>query len=254
MQVRSSLTAAAMLLGVSIGSVATAADITFFERENFRGRNISVETAAPNFEQMGINDRASSVQVRGGSWQVCSESFFRGNCVTLRPGDYPSLRSVGLDKSISSAREVGWANRDNWDRAEGGPGAPAYGRQGYERPRPDFNRDPREGGDRDGDGNRRGWGSSSRAVLYSGPNLSGRAFVINNEVVANLDPTGFNDRAESIRVEGGYWVFCSDANFQGECRTFGPGDYPALDGGLNHRISSGRRVSNNYPYAQRPRW
>ena len=257
MKPRFGLTVAAVLLGVSIGNIASAADITFFEGENFRGRNISVETAAPNFEQMGINDRASSVQVRGGSWQVCSDSFFRGKCVTLPPGDYPSLRSAGLDKSISSAREVGWASRDNWDRAATGPGdrgAPAYGPQGYERARPDRDRGPREGDDWGGDRNRRDWGSASRAILYSGPNLSGRAFVIDNEVVGNLDPTGFNDRAESIRIEGGYWVFCSDSNFQGECRTFGPGDYPALDSSLNNRISSGRRVSNNYPYAQRPRW
>ena len=31
-----------------------------------------------------------------------------------------------------------------------------------------------------------------------------------------------------MRVERGYWMFCSDANSCGECRTFGPGDYPSL--------------------------
>ena len=71
-----------------------------------------------------------------------------------------------------------------------------------------------------------GWGGGSRAILYEGPNFSGRTFVINNEVVANLDGTGFNDRASSLRVEGGYWMFCSDANFNGECQTFGPGRLP----------------------------
>jgi hypothetical protein len=69
----------------------------------------------------------------------------------------------------------------------------------------------------------------------------------------SLGRTGFNDRASSLRVESGYWIFCSDAEFRGECRTFGPGDYATLPG-LNNVISSGRRISNDYPYSERPDW
>ena len=57
-----------------------------------------------------------------------------------------------------------------------------------------------------------------------------------------------------MRVERGYWMFCTDANFEGECRTFGPGDYPSLPGGMGNRISSGRKVNDEYPYNQPPRW
>jgi hypothetical protein len=99
-----------------------------------------------------------------------------------------------------------------------------------------------------------GWGTRSRALLYEYPNLSGRSFVIDSEAVANLANSGFNDRAASLRVEGGYWIFCSDANFQGDCRTYGPGDYPSLPSGLANSISSGRRVSENYPYRNNPSW
>ena len=99
-----------------------------------------------------------------------------------------------------------------------------------------------------------GWGSGARAVLYSGPNLSGRTFVINNEVAANLASTGFNDRASSMRIERGYWVFCTDANFQGQCQTFGPGDYPTLPWGMDDKISSGRRINERYPYNHNPNW
>jgi hypothetical protein len=56
-----------------------------------------------------------------------------------------------------------------------------------------------------------------------------------------------------MRVERGYWMFCTDANFLGECRTFGPGDYPTLQWFTN-RISSGRRISNDYPYNALPQW
>ena len=51
-----------------------------------------------------------------------------------------------------------------------------------------------------------------------------------------------------------YWIFCSDANFQGNCHTYGPGDYPNLPSGQSHAISSGRRVSGNYPYRNNPNW
>jgi hypothetical protein len=91
-------------------------------------------------------------------------------------------------------------------------------------------------------------------VLYEGPNLSGRSFVVTNEYMANLDGTGFNDRASSLRIERGYWLFCSDASFRGNYRTFGPGDYPTLPNGLNNQISSGRRIHEDYPYNQNPSW
>ena len=34
--------------------------------------------------------------------------------------------------------------------------------------------------------------------------------VLNNEVATNLAVSGFNDRASSLRIEGGYWMFCSE--------------------------------------------
>ena len=94
---------------------------------------------------------------------------------------------------------------------------------------------------------------SLRVVLYEGANLTGRTFIV-DRYMGNMDGTGFNDRASSLRVERGYWLFCSDAAFQGECRTFGPGDYPTLPYGLNNRISSGRRISDDYPYGNNPNW
>jgi hypothetical protein len=91
-------------------------------------------------------------------------------------------------------------------------------------------------------------------VLYEGEGFHGRSFEIQRDVVRNLDRTNFNDRAASLRVASGYWIFCSDANFEGDCRTFGPGDYPNLPGDLNRRISSGRRIADHYPYGGAPNW
>lgn len=95
--------------------------------------------------------------------------------------------------------------------------------------------------------------SRAGATLFAGPNLTGRPFPLGAEGESNLDGL-FNDRASSLRIERGYWIFCSDADFRGTCRTFGPGDYAALPYELDGRISSGRRISNDFPYSQNPNW
>jgi hypothetical protein len=65
------------------------------------------------------------------------------------------------------------------------------------------------------------WGGGARVVLYEQPGFAGRRIAVDSEFLPNLSSTGFNDRASSLRVERGYWMFCTDAGFQGTCRTFG---------------------------------
>ena len=105
--------------------------------------------------------------------------------------------------------------------------------------------------DRRGRGRR---GGGPDAVLFSNPDMRGQRFVIDGDYLPDLANTGFNDRAQSLHVGRGYWIFCSDAQFQGRCRTFGPGDYPQLGWALDNKVSSGRRISNDYPYSGRPNW
>lgn len=81
-----------------------AAQITFYERDDFRGRSFTTDRPVGNFERFGFNDRASSVDVAGHPWEVCDEVRFTGRCVVLRPGRYPSLAAIGLSDRISSAR------------------------------------------------------------------------------------------------------------------------------------------------------
>jgi hypothetical protein len=57
-----------------------------------------------NFE---FNDKASSVRVRDGQWQLCVDANYRGNCVTLGPGEYPTLRAMGVNDRVSSVRGLG---------------------------------------------------------------------------------------------------------------------------------------------------
>jgi hypothetical protein len=73
-----------------------------------------------------------------------------------------------------------------------------------------------------------------RITLYEYPNLAGPRVTVDssNAVAQNLDWAAFNNslhRAESARVESGTWRVCSLPQFQGTCRTIGPGDYAYLD-------------------------
>jgi uncharacterized protein YcfJ len=93
-------------LAVSALVLATQAmaQVTFYEGEGYRGRAFSTNQQVVNFERGGFNDRASSVVVDRGRWEVCEHARFAGRCVVLRRGSYDSLRALGMENSISSVR------------------------------------------------------------------------------------------------------------------------------------------------------
>lgn len=203
--------------GLAAG-VAAAASITFYQDDNYRGAHVTADRAMGNFSGSGFNDSARSAVVHEGRWEICVDADYRGSCSVLAPGAYPDLGAYA--GRVSSVRPIdgNYAGR-NEDR---------------------------------GRGEDRGHGAVARATLYEGANLSGRAYQL-RDAMRNMQGTGINDRASSLRVDTGYWIFCSDADFRGECRTFGPGDYATLPG-MNDRISSGRMISGDYPYAGKPDW
>jgi hypothetical protein len=201
-------------IALSLAAGTAAADsITFYQNDNFGGRNFTADRPVSNFSNNGFNDRARSAVVHEGRWEICLDADFRGGCSIIAPGSYPDLGEFA--GRVSSVRPVEDRRSENRHDDRG-----------------------------------RNW--VARATLFEGANLSGRSMAV-NDMMRDLGRTGFNDRASSLRVESGYWIFCSDSEFRGECRTFGPGDYASLPG-MNNSISSGRRISNSYPYGDRPDW
>ncbi len=283
--------------------------ITFYESENFGGRQIASDRSLPNFRAVDFNDRARSLIIEGGAWEVCVDANFGGGCTILRAGRYPTLGE--WSKTISSARPASstvaalpmpaaapranggiiFFEADNFrgrrfmidqpdpnfgashavERyqsaiVEGGPWelcADSDFRGGCRVFAPGRYADlgdfagrlssARPSYARRGDMPRDEMRDRASATLYSGPDLTGRAFALGGKGSSNLEGK-FNDRASSLRVDRGYWIFCSDADFGGECRTFGPGEYRELAPELDHRISSGRMISPYYPYAGNPNW
>ena len=91
---------------VAATALPAAAEITLYSRESFDGRYISFTGGERNLNRENFNDRASSAIVRGGRYEVCSDADFRGRCMVLRPGQYPSLAAMGMDNAVSSVRAV----------------------------------------------------------------------------------------------------------------------------------------------------
>ena len=62
--------------------------------------------------------------------------------------------------------------------------------------------------------------------------FQGRSITVDRQT--ELRPRGFNDRALSVIVRGGWWQACQDARFEGQCVTLRPGSYANLTAmGLN---------------------
>jgi uncharacterized protein YcfJ len=98
---KTTLAACTLLLGGQ-----AMAQITLYQNEGWRGRAISISSTADDLRRAGFNDRASSVVVDKGRWEVCEDAGFRGQCRILRRGSYESLAGMGLNDRISSVRQV----------------------------------------------------------------------------------------------------------------------------------------------------
>jgi hypothetical protein len=89
--------------------------------------------------------------------------------------------------------------------------------------------------------------ASAQVTFFEHDGFQGQQFTADRQV-GNFDRAGFNDRASSVIVRGGWWEACEDARFGGQCVTLRPGSYSNLAAiGLNDRISSVRPVDGpNY--------
>jgi hypothetical protein len=190
---------------------AQAGEVTLYSREGLEGRELRVRDGVSNLVQVGFNDRAESMVIYSGRWEMCEHVDFRGDCRVFEPGEYHSLRRLG--NQISSLREVG-------DRGRGW--------------RDNDRRDDDHGSRMEGPGG---------VVLYNAPGLRGVAMPLRGDS-SNLNSHRFNDQTQSILIQRGYWEFCEHADFRGQCHALGPGQYNNLNREMNRSISSVRQVSN----------
>lgn len=216
MSIRHSKRIAASAFALAVTS-AWGGQITLYERPDFTGPYFvakdRIETVS---RHSGFNDTVSSIVVNEGRWEVCTQAYYRGRCIELTPGSYPGI-SVSLNGRVASARQIGYADPSPATMSPHPPivvslTVPA---------------------------------STGRAYLYEDPNFGGAWVAVDRGRANDLDWANFTNpanRATSVRVESGNWLFCTDMAFQGNCRVLGPGEYPQLSGLLTAGISSARQV------------
>lgn len=92
------------------GRNARESRLVFYDRTNFRGDARDVLSSANNLGAAG--SRARSVEVYGGTWELCDGSYRNARCVTIT-NSVSDLRTLGLRNGVDSVREVGSA-RSRW--------------------------------------------------------------------------------------------------------------------------------------------
>lgn len=199
---------AAITLAALAAAAHASSQVVFYEHDNFGGRNFSTDREVRNFDRFGFNDRASSVVVESGRWEVCEQARFGGRCTVLRPGRYASLSAAGLNDRISSVHPIGRDERiaDNRYAPVPTPGA--------------------------------------QIVFYEHDNFQGASYTTTSNL-ESLNRVGFNDRVSSVVIDGADWQVCNDTAYRGRCVTLRPGQYPSLASmGLNDRLSSVRMIDD----------
>lgn len=205
-----------LLAGGLLTNTAIAADITLYADDDYRGRALGVVIDERHLAVLNFDERTSSVVIENGTWVLCSDEDYGGQCVTLEPGRYASLQALGLDNSVTSVRRKDPASIGSFGRIEatartGQPVAPTV---------------------------------AGDIVLYAANDYGG-ASQLADESQVDLRSESLPGKATSTVIAGGTWELCDDTFYRGQCVTLGPGKYPSLaELGLTRGVASVRRASD----------
>ena len=100
--------AAAAGIAMLAASATTGAQIVLYEHDNYSGRSVQATNSVSNLADSGFNDQASSVIVRNGRWQICSDAYFGGridvivnNAGTIRDAQLIKMSEQNFDLVIA---------------------------------------------------------------------------------------------------------------------------------------------------------
>ncbi|MEO6361664.1 MAG: beta/gamma crystallin-related protein [Caldimonas sp.] len=98
--------------GVPVAPASTGpARAVLYDDKGLHGRSLALAGAVPDLERSSFNDAAVSLYVESGTWVACRDAYFRGGCRSFEPGRYDELAVFGFDRTISSIRPGGGAER-----------------------------------------------------------------------------------------------------------------------------------------------
>lgn len=87
-------------------SPGNAADIVLYASKDYLGPAHIVDRPRADLRVESLQAEATSAVIASGRWELCEDTGFRGPCVTLGPGKYPSLGDLGLKYGAVSVRRA----------------------------------------------------------------------------------------------------------------------------------------------------
>lgn len=182
------------------------ADLIVYSDANHSGQSLGLNASVHSLGELDFNDRVSSVKIRRGDWQFCTDNNYAGRCIIL-DADEILMSRFRLNNGISSIRRVA----DGTAKAE----------------REAEQRRLRE----------------AAVVMFKEADYQGPYTLINGNT-PYLDTDSLNNEVSSIQIRRGKWQFCGKPNYQGDCTildrsTDGLGAYR-----MNDKISSVRKLSD----------
>jgi hypothetical protein len=90
--------------GLAGGAAAAPAEIALYSRSGLRGDRRSFTSGERDLDRAGWGDRAASVRIEGGAWELCREADYR-ECTVFAPGDY-DLRDTRFERRLLSIRPL----------------------------------------------------------------------------------------------------------------------------------------------------
>lgn len=74
------------LYGPNRQPLPTQGGLTLYENSDFSGRSLLITGPTEYLGRLNFNDTASAVEVHDGVWDICTDSVFKGRCISLGPG------------------------------------------------------------------------------------------------------------------------------------------------------------------------
>lgn len=245
----------AIAFGLTLAAAtAQAQDIELYDQPNFGGMRLTLNSDASDLNAFGLGRRTSSVVVRRGQWELCTQPNHGGNCISVGPGRYGDVPSA-LRGQIVSARQLkpgaepprpGWRERGPYPQPTYPPGQPGqpYPAQPPHGQTPGYPSYPGYPGQQpQGPGSGPGGRQPMPDIfLYQTADFGGAQLALHVAVNRLSDEVyNFNDTARSVVVQRGRWQLCEHADYHGECVVVGPGRH-VLQGRLHGKLSSLRPV------------
>jgi hypothetical protein len=99
----------ACLAALSFAGAAQAAELTLYEHPHFTGAQLTLRGWTSNISASASTTGTSSLVVDSGRWEVCTDADFKGRCVILTRGEYPTSTGSSTTASARRARSAATA-------------------------------------------------------------------------------------------------------------------------------------------------